>query len=406
MTPVSLFKTFLSFCFLMFSMVFLQGCEDHSPIITSIKVDGLSSLTGNWSSLGITTKAAMEIAEEDINAYLEKKGSPYRFAVSIYDTKLEADKATGFFNAESDLGTRFFIGPQSSAELAAILPLSNTKNALVISQGSTAGSLAIAGDPVFRFCPADKIEGAAIAKTIYKQGIKGLVTIARDDAGNKGLQTSTGASFTAAGGEAKSLNAYSVTETNFSATLAAIKTEIMTLTAKYGAAGVGVYLASFDECVELFKQAAADPVLTSVRWYGGDGVTQSAALIADPDAAAFAVTTQFFTPTFGLPDAHKSSWEPLIARIKAKTNMDADAFGVAVYDAMWVIAKTVEANDGVPADIEILKSSFVAQANAYTGATGPTTLDNFGDRASGSFDYWGIVKSGNAFQWSFVGKSD
>lgn len=395
----------LSFAAFVLLAGIVSGCKEDEQPIVNIKVNGLSSITGNWSSLGITTKAAMELAEADINDHFAKKGSSYRLITNTLDTKLEAEKAVAFFNSETAAGTRFFIGPQSSAELAAILPVANTKNALVISQGSTAGTLAIAGDPVFRFCPADKIEGAAIAKTIFSQGIKGLVTLARDDAGNKGLQTATGASFTAAGGETKALAAYGAAVTDFSTSLLAIKEQVAALKVKYGATAVGVYLASFDECIGLFKQAAADPVLSSVRWYGGDGVTLSAALIADPAAASFAVTTQFFTPTFGLPDAYKTTWEPLAARIKAKTSIDADAFGIAAYDAMWVIAKTIENQNGIPADVNTLKTAFTTQANSYTGATGPTTLDSFGDRANGSFDYWGIAKSGSAYQWKFVAKS-
>ncbi|GAB3938873.1 ABC transporter substrate-binding protein [Larkinella terrae] len=397
----------LSLAGILFMGYSFSGCtlQDHLQPST-IEIAGLSSLTGNWSSLGNTTAAAMEIAEEDINAYFEKKGSPYRLSMTTYDTKLDATLATGFFTTAADAGHRFFIGPQSSAELAAILPLTKSRNALVISQGSTAGSLAIADDPVFRFCPADKIEGAAIAKTIFAQGIRGLITIARDDAGNKGLQTATGASFTTAGGEVQALTPYGTAVTDFSSQIAAIKTQITALTTTYGAAKVAVYLASFDECVNLFKQAAVDPVLSSVRWYGADGVALSAALIADPAAADFAIATQFFTPTFGLSDAYKSAWEPLITRIKTKTGIDPDAFGIAVYDAMWVIAKTVEAGNGVPASLDNLESLFTTQANAYTGATGPTTLDTFGDRATGSFDYFGIEKIGGIYQWKLVGKSN
>ncbi|WP_421830483.1 ABC transporter substrate-binding protein [Larkinella sp.] len=379
--------------------------NDHLQPVT-INVSGLSSLTGNWSSLGMTTQAAMEIAEEDINSYFAGKGSGFRLSVTGYDTQLEAEKAVSFFTTATSSGTRFFIGPQSSAELAAVLPLTGTTNCLVISQGSTAGSLAIADDPVFRFCPADKIEGAAIAKTIYGQGIRGLVTIARDDAGNKGLQISTGSSFTTLGGTIQALTPYGTSVSDFTTEIAAIKAQITTLTTSYGADKVGVYLASFDECVALFKQAAADPVLSSVRWYGGDGVALSAALIGDPDAADFAISTQFFTPTFGLPDAYKTAWEPLIARIKTKTGIDADAFGIAVYDAMWVIAKTIEASNGVPADLKTLESQFIKQANAYIGATGPTNLDSFGDRANGSFDYFGVEKAGSVYQWKLVGKSN
>ena len=403
---MNILKNLTIYVFL-FVLFLFAGCsiQDHLQPV-AINISGLSSLTGNWSSLGLTTQAAMEIAEEDINSYFAGKGSAFRLSITDYDTQLEAEKAVNFFTAAAGSGTRFFIGPQSSAELAALLPLTSSNNSLVISQGSTAGSLAIADDPIFRFCPADKIEGAAIAKTIYGQGIRGLVTIARDDAGNKGLQTSTGASFTTLGGAIQALTPYGTSISDFTAEIAAIKAQIAAFTTTYGADKVGVYLASFDECVALFKQAAADPVLSSVRWYGGDGVALSAALIGDPDAAAFAVSTQFFTPTFGLPDAYKTTWEPLIARIKTKTGIDADAFGIAVYDAMWVIAKTIEASNGVPADLNTLESQFVTQANAYVGATGPTNLDTFGDRASGSFDYWGIENVGGVYKWKLVGKSN
>jgi branched-chain amino acid transport system substrate-binding protein len=129
-------------------------------------------------------------------------------------------------------------------------------------------------------------------------------------------------------------------------------------------------------------------------------------LVGDPDAAAFAVSTQFFTPTFGLSDTYKSAWEPLSARIKTITGFDPDAFGIAVYDAMWVIAKTVEASSGVPSDLNDLESEFITQANAYVGATGPTELDTFGDRDSGSFDYFGIKEVGGVYQWKLVGKSN
>ncbi|MFC5408668.1 ABC transporter substrate-binding protein [Larkinella bovis] len=398
---------FLNLTVFLFILSFFLGCtlKDHVQPV-SIPIGGLASLTGNWSSLGLTTKAAMEIAEEDINAYFSGKHSPYRVSVQAFDTRLEADKAVDSFTSAAGTGTRFFIGPQSSAELATILPLTAGRTALVISQGSTAGSLAIADDPVFRFCPADKIEGAAIAKTIYGLGIRGLVTLARNDAGNVGLQNATGNSFASAGGETQALTPYGTAVSDFSTQLADLKARILALTTTHGAGKVGVYLASFDECVSLFTQAASDPVLRSVRWFGGDGVALSAALLADADAADFAIATQFMAPTFGLPDAYKTSWEPLMVRIKAKTGIDADAFGIAVYDAMWVIAKTIEAGHGVPADLTTLASLFTTQANAYTGATGSTQLDSFGDRASGSFDYFGLEKVGSVYQWKLAGKSE
>ena len=58
---------------------------------------------------------------------------------------------------------------------------------------------------------------------------------------------------------------------------------------------------AIDECVSLFNEASTDPILSSVQWYGGDGVVLSPALTGDAQAAAFAVTTKFIAPNFGLP---------------------------------------------------------------------------------------------------------
>lgn len=386
----------------------VQACKksDDDTSAKTISVGALLSLTGNWSSLGITSKAALEIAAEDINKYMDETGTKQHFVPVIYDTKLDTTLALSSISDAKGKGYTFVIGPQSSAEVGAVKPYADANNMLVVSQGSTAGSLSIAGDNVFRFCPDDKIEGAAIANTIYKSGIKGLVTAARNDAGNKGLQNSTGSVFTTLGGNISATAPYATANPDFQALITDLKSRTQTLIAQYGASGVGIYLASFDECVDLFKLAANDPVLSSVNWYGGDGVTLSAAIQNDAAAAAFAVTTHFFAPTFGLSTQAQSKWEPLAKTIKSRTGIDPDAFALAAYDALWVIALTYKSTEGTNADFSKLKTVFQEQANIYFGATGPTLLNEAGDRALGSFDYWGLSLDNGNYKWKLVGKSE
>jgi branched-chain amino acid transport system substrate-binding protein len=245
-----------------------------------------------------------------------------------------------------------------------------------------------------------------MAKTIHKSGIKGLVTVSRDDAGNKGLQQATGMAFTNLGGNINAIAPYATTTTNFGAVIGEIKNKVQHFSSLYGATATAVYLASFDEAVALFKQTASDPVLSSVKWYGGDGVTLSAALIDDESAAGFAAATNFFSPTFGLPAQAESKWQPLSKAIRDRTGMDPDAFALASYDALWVIALTYNATTGINADTDKLKSVFQQQADMYYGVTGPTLLNDFGDRALGSFDYWGIVSQNGVYVWKLVGKSE
>lgn len=385
-----------------------QNCtkSDTSPNPKTVNVAALLSLTGNWSSLGITSKAALEIGVKDVNAYMAEIGSNYRFTTTIYDTKLDTGLAKQFLIEAKNSSAGFVIGPQSSAEVGAIKQVADENNILVVSQGSTAGSISIPNDNIFRFCPDDKIEGAAMANTIYNHGIKGLVTISRDDAGNKGLQRSTGTAFTNLGGIIDSIAPYATTTSDFTAVISSIKNKVQSLSALYGTAGTAVYIASFDECVQLFKQAATDPVLSSVKWYGGDGVVLSAALISDATAARFAADTHFFAPTFGLPTHGESKWQPIATAIKGATNIEPDAFALASYDALWVIALTYNASGGIEANFDKLKTFFQKQANIFYGVTGPTLLNDSGDRALGSYDYWGIALQNQTYVWKLVGKSE
>jgi branched-chain amino acid transport system substrate-binding protein len=402
-------KKLLLLVSVLITVLAFQSCKkNHTYYVPAKIVDvrGLFSLTGNWSSLGVTSSAAVELAMEDINTYLAKKNAGFRMGVSVADTKLDVDVAKTLFAKANSEKIHFIIGPQSSAELAGLKPLSDAANIIVLSQSSTAGSLAIANDNIFRFCPSDKIEGAAIANTIAKKGIKGLVTVARDDAGNKGLQTSTGAAFTVAGGQIAAIDPYVTTTIDYTPVVASIKAQLNTMITTYGADKAAIYLASFDEGINIFRLAAADPVLSSVKWFGGDGVVLSTAFLNDPIVADFAVKTSFFAPSFGLSAATQDKWAPVAARIKAKTGTDPDAFALVAYDAMWTIAYTLEATNGSTDDFAALKAGFVANANKNTGIVGAEALDEFGDRSNGTFDYFGIVKNGTTYTWQLVGKSD
>lgn len=391
-----------------FSVLF-TACnkEDKAETQTeTIQVAGLFSLTGNWSSLGITSQEAMNIAATDINAYLESNGSKYRFSTSVFDTKLDTLLAKNFIEkAFNENKIKYFIGPQSSAELGAIRTFASNNNLLIVSQGSTASSLAIPNDAIFRFCPGDAVEGAAMGNTIYTAGKRKLITIARDDAGNKGLQAAVGTKFNNLGGQVDAMNAYATELTDYSAVLVELKQKLISHLSNTDSSNIGIYLASFDECKELFEQASLDPIFSKVKWYGGDGIVLSPALLSSNKASEFAAKVNFFAPNYGIPNGSNAKLDAIKNSIKSKTNLDIDAYGLAVYDAMWVIAKTLVENPISQNDFNILKSAFVTTSNSYNGLTGTLSLNANGDKNSGTFDYYGIVFENNTYTWKFVGKS-
>ena len=382
--------------------------DDHDTCenVVLVKVAALVSETGDWSNLGLSSEAAIEIAIEEINADFETRDLPYRFELTVFDTQLNPVLAASSMQNLADAGFRIVIGPQSSSEIGAVKALADSLGILVVSQGSTASSLAIADDFVFRYVPGDQIEGAAMANTMYTAGKQAMVTLARNDAGNLGLQNAVTTYFTAAGGTAVSAGNYDPVTTDFSTSLTAVRNEIQNLNATYPLSAIGVYLASFDEAVALFNQAATDPILASVHWYGGDGFIRNEALLADPLASQFAVNTQFFSPEFGLPSSTESIWSPLLTDVYARSGVVGDAYTLTAYDAMKVVAKLIENNAGIPTSSSTFKTEFFNLSNSHSGATGVISLNASGDRANGSFDYWGVEVVNGVYGWVYVGSSE
>lgn len=372
--------------------------EQHAHEET-LTVGTFLSLTGEWSTLGETSKAALEIAAEDINEYLETKKSGHQIEVLVYDTKLEPDQALKAIESVHEEGIRFVIGPQSSSETAEIINYANQNNIMVVSHGSTAGTLSIPNDNLFRFCPDDQLEGMAVARAIYDDGIRGLLTISREDVGNLGLQNGVEQAFETLGGTVYSLPPYPSDEPDFTTVVNSIHNKLTSVIATHSAAQTGVYIASFDEAAGIFAQATHEPLLSSIRWYGGDGVVNSAALTANAVAADFAISTDFIAPSFSLPSSAQAKWEPLIAEITARTGTEPKAFALAAYDALWVIALTYEETKGLNHDWKSMRTMFQKQADMYFGATGSTQLNSNGDRAVASFGFWGIEEDNGTYTW-------
>lgn len=380
------------------------GCEDSNGPADDreIEIGGLFSLTGNWATLGVTSKAAMEIGIEDVNQYLAAGETGFHFTASIQDTKLDPAVALTSITAMKAKGIEVVIGPQSSAEVAAIRTYANDNNMLVISQSSTAGSLAIANDNVFRLTPSDTLEAVALVGLMKADQVKVIIPFWRNDAGNVGLQVATRALFGAVG-TVKAGVQYEATTTNFAASLATLKTQIQqAITEQGGTAGVAVAHAGFDEVVEIFKLTALDPVFASVRWYGTDGTALNEPLRTNAVAAGFARTVKFWTPTPGVDEGARARWEPVATRIAAKAGgAQPDAFALAVYDAVWLTAQAYLAT-GESGHPSALKAALVLAADGFYGASGWTKLNAAGDRKFGDFDFFALSQAGSNFTWGLA----
>jgi len=367
------------------------------------KIGVLASLTGSGNSLGQDTVAALQIATDQLDAEAKANQGGYRFHLFVRDTQQDPVKALAAIKDLDKRGVQIIVGPQTSAEVAMIKPFADAHNILVISQGSTASSLAIAGDNIFRVCPNDKREAAAIVALMQHDGIHAIVPLWRNDAGNNGLHDSVKAAFENIGGTVTSGFQYQPTTTEFSAATASVASQIQSLvTAGADPNSIAIYLAAFDEAVGVFHSAAANPTLSSARWYGSDGVALSAALTGDASASAFAASAYYPNPTFGLDDALQNLWQPVANAIETRTGITPDAFALSAYDALFVVERALRITGNLK-DFASFKSAFVDAANAYSGVTGSTALDTAGDRLSADFDFWAVRQVNGTFSWVRIG---
>lgn len=377
------------------AMAATKSHADNGPATTNLQVGALLDLSDGWETLGKTSQAALNLAATAINA---ETGMPH-VTVTVADTHLDpATALTDLQQFHAD-GIRVVIGPQSSSEVAAIRDYADANGMIIISQGSTASSLSLPGDNIFRLAPDDKLETVAMAALMEADGLTAVIPVWRDDAGNGGLVDSLRTALTAAGVTVTDGVKYATNTTDFTATLAQVATQLTAAQATPGAK-VGIYLASFGETPQLFDAASAVDALGAVEWYGADGIALSPDVTGDATAAAFAEKVKFPAPIFGLDrsQAGQALWQPISDQIKTATGITPDAFGLSAYDALMLVANTAKQVDPT-ADAASFATALVAQAASESGITGPLALNANGDRAAGPFDFWQVCQVSGAPQW-------
>lgn len=365
------------------------------PAAQPIVVGGLFSLTGDGSSLGKASDTALQLAARDINEELAALRLLYRVETWIADTRLTPELAFEMIKSLHALDASIVIGPQSSAEAAAVREYANANNILLISHASTASSLAIPGDNLFRLAPNDRLEGAAVAALMRADGMDVVVPIWRADAGQTGLKDGAVQFFQAMGGVAMPGVSYAPTETDFTTEVIALGTAVRSAKNAHPDKKVGVYIAAFEEGAAILDRARLDMDLLT-NWYSGDGLTLSQVVLAPPAVAAFAVATRLTAPNVALSEQTRNRWEPIAAEIEAYVGFAPDSYALSVYDAAWVaVLSAIEARNRP----ELRRESFVRNVERYWGLTGPLALDAAGDRRVADFDFWTVSETGSAIDW-------
>jgi len=379
-----------------------QVAEAPIGLTGTVEIGVLVPLSGGLSSYGEDCKAAWELGEEDVNAFLKAAGANWNIELIFEDTATSPEVALTKFESLVARGVKIVLGPMGSGQVLAIKERAEAEGVIIISPSSTAVELAIPDDNIFRFCAIDDLQGPAIATTIYSAGVTHLISVYLANPWGRGLDEATTGKFESLGGEVlehiefpKEFDPAALAEETKSAVEEAVAEGV-------SKDKIGVFLVAYGEAVPIFFHAARYPILSEIKWFGTDG-TVMLSEIADPAGypteTQFALDTKFTATMYKIPKTR--TFDYVKDRIFEKLGREPTIYAYGAYDSVWVVALALAAVNEY--DAMKVKEVLPQVAASYFGATGNIVLNENGDLAVADYSLWRPVKTDGTVEWVEVG---
>ncbi|WP_243438339.1 ABC transporter substrate-binding protein [Fundidesulfovibrio soli] len=362
---------------------------------TKVSIGALLPLTGAQAAQGQGSKAAIELAVADINAYLAEMGSTDRVSVQIEDTASNPATALERLKALSVAGIRMVVGPYSDNEVDAVLDFATKNGILLLSMGSAGPYLARPGDNLFRFVPTDAYQAEAIAVLASQEGCTQLISIWEGDIYGDEVVTHIKGQFANQGGQIIPGTRFrpEVT-TGMASYVADLKAQIDKSVKDKKKLAI-VVAANGSHTAAILREAAKVPGLDEAHWYGSDSAALRGAIIQDQDVAKFAAKVRVAFARLG--ETGTALYSELEKRVEDKVNAFVDTQALVAYDIVWLCTSLgLNAGDDFPA----LKKALAPTAEHFYGTTGWMAVNENGDRREDyDFDFWTIKFIDGKYYW-------
>ena len=381
---------------------FVEDTESNNVALDTIGLTGnisigtLLPLTGDLSTQGEENKASIQMAANDFNDYLEKNNANWNLKIVYEDSATNPVIALEKITSLNAKNIHLVIGPSSSAELRNIMGYSNSNGMLVFSPSSTAPSLAIPNDSVYRLTPDDSKQGPTIATLLVSNGIDVIIQVVRADAWGDGLSSSITESFVDKDGIVVETIRYNPESPEFSVTTSLLAKTVNEQIAIHGAENIGVVMIGFSETSHFMQSSTEHEVLDDVLWFGTDAITKEEKIIDDPLGSEFANKIQFTTTLLSVMD--NDIRKDVETRLVQQLGRTPNTYAFSAYDIVWILGLAmIEANSDNAGDLTPIIRDI---ASNYNGAIGNTKLNESGDLDRSNYDIWGIRNN----QWVIVGQ--
>jgi branched-chain amino acid transport system substrate-binding protein len=343
----------------------IAGCNDNE-----LKIGVSAPLSGDIAALGQSTRNAIQLAEEEINAKggvkIGATRKKVKFIIEDDENKPEST-ATVFQKLINQDKVVAIIGSQSSKCSNAGAPIAESAGIPQITPWSTNPNVTKGKHYIFRSCFIDPFQGRAVAGfAIAKMKAKTaavLYDVASDY--NKGIAEVFRTEFGKSGGKIVGFETYNTNDKDFSAQLSKIR----------GAKPDILFLPNYFNEVPLQIQQARKLGLTC-RIIGSDSWDNPELIrLGGKD-----MDGTYFTNHYS-PDVDRPASREFIAKYKKKFNTPVDAAAALTYDSAYILFKAIE--KAGKADPKAIRDA-IASTRGFAGVTGDITYNGSGDPIKGA----------------------
>ena len=346
----------------------------------TIKIGVVLDTSGDLGSMGVRIMQGAELAADEINA----AGGVLGKNVELVEEDGQTDPRKGFDRVKKLVevdGVQVVTGPMITGASLLAIPYAETHQVPLISPSATGIPLSSVDGTewFFRTCLRDDVQGQVLADIIVDKGYSRFAAIVLDNTYGKGLEEAIKDRL-----EAVNWTGEQVASIHYAGATKDYRTELQQI--KDAAPDVIFCCSYCDDGILIFKQAS-QLGLDDIAWLGCDG-NYGSGLFADNTSAAFMEKALVAgTRTVGSGSAY-DSFAPAYNEAYGE---DPEVYCDTMYDAVWAAAKAIEAAgtyDGEAIRVALTELEF-------DGATGPISFSEIGDRSSGTWEIWDVVKDAN-----------
>ena len=377
--------------------------QEISELSGVVNIGLILPLSGDLATHGLENLEGSKFGVVEFNKHLEEIGAPWTLKMTSEDSATNPVIALEKLTSLNAKGIKMIVGPETSSNIRNMKGYSDSNNMLLVSCCSSAPALAIPNDSVYRLVPDDSNQGTALSKLIQHEGIEVLVPVWRGDTWGDGLSAATTSSFVQRGGTIDEGVRYNPESPEFSASTSLLAEVVQGYVDEYGKDKVGVLFLGFAEILQFTQSASQHEILDDVRWFGPGANTKEHKLIDDPIGLDFSTNVQFTTVQFAASKMTDTGdvnpiYEKVQDHLTETLGTAPNSFVLSSYDAVWIIGLAILETQST--DVTTIKSVISDIAENYSGAIGPTILNEAGDLAQANYEVWGI----RGGEWALLGQ--